>query len=223
MFAEVGKLIDKKEAPGNLDKALELLEALEREHPENDIVRGKLAHVYYYKGRFAPAGSKEREAHFERGVQCGEQAITLNPRAVYGNYWYGSNLGMLGSCRGVMASLRSVDPMHNAMQVVLKENEKFFFAGPHRALGRLYHQAPGWPISIGKKAKAAEHLERAVQLAPHYFLNRLFLAELLLDIGKKKQSKEHLQYLIDTPLHPDHAIEDGDYQSQARAMYSKLF
>ena len=46
-------------------------------------------------------------------------------RALYGNYWYASNMGMLGLCRGIMASLKSIDPMRKAMEVVLKENDKF--------------------------------------------------------------------------------------------------
>lgn len=223
MFEEIGKLIDKKEAPGNLDRAVEMLMKLKGEHPSNDIVRGKLAHAHYYLGYLAPEGSREREEYFDKGVQYGEQAITLNPRAIYGNYWYAANLGMRGLCRGIMASLRSIEPMRKALMVVLQENERFYFGGPHRTLGRLYHQAPGWPISIGKKGKAMDHLERAVEIAPDFLHNRLFLAELLLDVGKKKEAREHLDFILEKPVNPDHQIEDGNYRKQARKMRSKLF
>lgn len=223
MFEEINEHIDKREQPGALDRAIELLLELKKQHPEKDIIRGKLSHAHFYKGRFAPEGSREREDYFEMGVNYGREAVTLNPRAVYGNYWYSSNMGMLGMCRGVMASLKSIDPMRKAMEVVLHENEKFYFGGPHRALGRLYHQAPGWPISIGKKTKAAEHLERAVELAPNFFHNRLWLAEFYLDVGKKPKAREHLEWLINTPLHPDHKIEDGDYQEHARKLNNKFF
>jgi tetratricopeptide (TPR) repeat protein len=223
MFEEIGKLIDKKEAPGNLERAIEMLEKLKGEHRANDVVRGKLAHAHFYRGYLAPEGSREREDLFEKGVSYGKEALALNPRAVYGNYWYGANLGMLGMCKGVMASLRSIDPMHKAMTVVLEENERFYFGGPHRSLGRLYHQAPGWPISIGKKGKAMTHLERAVQIGPNFFHNRVLFAELLIDVGKKKQAGEHLDFVLDSPLNPDHKIEDGNYQRQARALRTKLF
>ena len=223
MFEEVGKLIDRKEAPGNLDRAIELLTELKREHRGNDIVRGKLSHAYYYKGHLAAEDSRERTNFFDQGVRFGKEAITLNPRALYGNYWYASNLGLLGLCRGIMTSLKSIDPMRKSMEIVLQVNERFYFGGPHRALGRLFHQAPGWPISIGKKAKALDHLERAVEIGPNFFHNRLFLAELYIDIHKKKQAKEQLDYLIDPPLNPDHAIEDGAYQRQARKLRTRLF
>jgi len=223
MFEEINGLIDKKEQPGNLDRAIELLLELKGQHPADDIVRGKLSHAFYYKGRFTPEGDPSREKLFEQGMTYGRESVTLNPRTVYGNYWYAANMGSWGMCRGIMASLKSIDEMRKAMEIVLKENERFFFAGPHRVLGRLYHQAPGWPISIGKKTKAAEHLERAVELAPSFFHNRLFLAEFYLDVGKKEKAREHVNWMVETPLHPDHQIEDGEYKDQAVKLRNKFF
>jgi len=155
-------------------------------------------------------------------VRYGQEAITLNPRAVYGNFWYASNVGYLGMCRGALASLAGIDPFRKSMEIVLKENENFFFAGPHRALGRLFHQAPGWPISIGNKNKAADHLEKAVQLAPDFFNNRLYFAEILMDTGKREKAIEHLKWCKDTALNPDHAIEDGMYKEQAEKLLKRI-
>ncbi len=218
MFEEISKLIDKKETPGNLERAIELLLVLKKKHPENDVVRGKLSHALFYKGYLAPKHSTERVKSFEQGVHYGKEAISLNPRAIYGNYWYGSNLGLLGMCKGVMASLKSIDPMRKAMEIVLEEDETFFFAGPHRAIGRLYHQAPGWPISIGNKSKAAEHLERAAEIAPKFLHNQIYLAEFYLDIGKKKQARERIELVLKARIDPDHQREDGEYQEEARRL-----
>lgn len=222
MFDEINKLIDERESAGKLEKAAELLEKLKAEHPEKDIIRGKLSAVYFYRGLFAEEGSKVREDYFDRGVESGKEAITLNPRAIYGNFWYASNLGYLGLCRGMLASLASIDPFHKSMQVVLKENENFYFAGPHRALGRLYHQAPGWPLSIGNKNKAGEHLEKAVELAPNFFNNRLYLGEYLLEMGKREEAKRHLEWCAQGELNPAHAKEDGVFKEQATKLLQKI-
>jgi hypothetical protein len=48
-------------------------------------------------------------------------------------------------------------------------------------LGLLYHQAPGWPISLGNPSKASRHLNEAVRLHPDYPGNRIALAEFLWD------------------------------------------
>ena len=54
---------------------------------------------------------------------------------------------------------------------------KFDFAGPHRSLGLLYLDAPGWPASIGNRTKARLHLRKAVELSPDYPDNWLSLLE----------------------------------------------
>jgi tetratricopeptide (TPR) repeat protein len=223
MFEQINALIDKREQPGNLDRAVELLLELRDKHPEKDIIRGKLAHAFFYKGHFTPEGNPERERAFEQGMNYGKEAVTLYPRAVYGNYWYAANLGSWGLCHGIMASLKSIDPMRKSMDIVLKENEDFFFCGPHRVLGRLFHQAPGWPISIGNKNKASHHLERAVERAPTFMHNRLYLSEFYLDTGKKNKAREHLDWMIETPLHPDHEQEDGEYKEQAQQLRRRFF
>jgi tetratricopeptide (TPR) repeat protein len=66
-------------------------------------------------------------------------------------------------------------------------------AGPDRNLGLLYQQAPGWPLSIGNRRKARQHLEAAVQLAPDYPENRLNLLEAFLEWGERQNAERELQ------------------------------
>ncbi|MEQ8351731.1 MAG: hypothetical protein RH862_09625 [Leptospiraceae bacterium] len=221
-LTDINHWIDQRESEGNLEKAEKALLSLRAEHPDEDLICGKLSSVYFYRGLFTKDDQK-RELFYEHGTNFGKEAINMNPRAIYGNFWYASNAGQLGICQGIMASLASIDPFKKSMEVVLKENENFFFAGPHRALGRLFHQAPGWPISVGNKNKAAEHLERAVELAPEFFNNRSFLAELYLDMGKKDNAREHLEYLVGSHPKPDHAIEDSMYRNYAVEALKRFF
>ena len=222
MFDEINDLIDRRETDGNLERAVELLMELKQANPEKDIVRGKLSNAYFYVGLFAEEGSSARKDAFEKGVEYGKEAITLNPDALYGNFWYASNLGYLGMIQGVLSSLASIDPFRKSMEIVLKANENFFRAGPHRALGRLYHQAPGWPISIGNKNKAGEHLERAVELAGDFFANRLYLAEFYVDMGKRDAAIEQLQWAAGAELNSLHVKEDGVYKEQAEELLKRL-
>lgn len=61
----------------------------------------------------------------------------------------------------------------------------FDFAGPHRSIGILYRDAPGWPVSLGDRTKARQHLEKAAQLAPNYPDNQISLLESYLAWGNK--------------------------------------
>jgi tetratricopeptide (TPR) repeat protein len=223
ILKEVNEFIDKREAEGNLDKAINKLLELKATNPDMDIICGKLSSAYFYKGLFESANSKKQELYYEHGVNYGKEAITMNPKAIYGNYWYASNVGMLGLCRGMMASLSSIDPMKRSYEIVLKENEKFFFGGPHRALGRIYHQAPGWPISVGNKTKALQHLEKAVELGPEFFNNRLYLAEIYIDIGQKNKAKEQLEWMVKREPKPEHRVEDIGYKEKGIEILGKYF
>jgi tetratricopeptide (TPR) repeat protein len=219
---QVSKLIDKREHQGNLDQAIERLQELRATDRDNDLIHGKLSHAFYYKGWFANH-NRERLRWFEQGKHFGKRAITLNPEAIYGTFWYGINLGMWGQSRGILSSLKALRPLSEAMEHVLNRNEAFFFAGPHRALGRIYHKVPGWPVSIGNKNKAVAHLERSVELGPRFFLNRIYLAELYLDVKRHRLAKGQLEWLLDTPIDPDHAVEDGAHRERAEELWIKHF
>jgi tetratricopeptide (TPR) repeat protein len=223
LLKEISQHIDLRETPGNLDIAINQLMNLKSTYPNEDIIYGKLSSAYFYKGLLETNDPSKQEVYYEHGVNFGKEAVTLNPRAIYGNYWYASNVGMLGLCRGMMASLASVDPMKKSYEIVLKENEKFFFAGPHRALGRLYHMAPGWPISVGNKTKALHHLEKAVEIAPEFFNNRLYLAELYIDIGNREKAKRELEWMIDKDCKPEHKIEDMVYKERGMEILKRYF
>jgi tetratricopeptide (TPR) repeat protein len=223
LLREISQHIDLRETPGNLDIAINQLMNLKSTYPNEDIINGKLSSAYFYKGLLEIEDPSKQEVYYEHGVNFGKEAVTLNPRAIYGNYWFASNVGMLGLCRGMMASLASVDPMKKSYEIVLKENEKFFFAGPHRALGRLYHMAPGWPISVGNKTKALHHLEKAVEIAPEFFNNRLYLAELYIDIGNRDKAKRELEWMVDKDCKPEHKIEDMVYKERGMEILKRYF
>ena len=219
----INQLIDKRETPGNLDRAIQMLDDLKQQHPEKDIIRGKLAHAYYYKGIFAPPRSTEQQLYFAKGEDSGREAVTLAPDGIYGNFWYASNVGMHARCQGIVEALRAIEPIRGAMERVMRGNERFYFAGPHRVLGVLRLQAPGWPLSIGDKGAAAEHLERAIELAPDFAPNRLHLAQVYLGVGHKEAARQHLDWIIEVPLNPDHAIEDGAVRRKAIQLRARFF
>ncbi|MCB1141804.1 MAG: tetratricopeptide repeat protein [Leptospiraceae bacterium] len=223
LLKEISSMLDLRETPGNLDKAINSLNTLKAQYPNEDLICGKLSSAYFYKGLFEVNDAKKQELFYEHGVNYGKEAITLNPKAIYGNFWYASNVGMLGLCRGMMASLASVDPMKKSYEIVLKENENFFFAGPHRALGRLYHMAPGWPISVGNKTKALQHLERAIEIGPDFFNNRLYLAELYIDIGQKEKAKKQLEWMANNEPKPEHKVEDIVYKEKGLEILKRYF
>ena len=121
-----------------------------------------------------------------------------------------------------MQSLTLITPIKEAAEKVIELDESYFYGGAWRVLGRLYHKAPGFPFSIGSTKKAVECLEKAVEIGPKFFLNRLFLAEAYISNRDKAKAREHLEWIRNAPLNKNHELEDEGYKLEADALLENL-
>jgi len=79
--------------------------------------------------------------------------------------------------------------MEAEFKATIELDPSFDYAGPHRALGLLYQDAPGWPISLGSRKRAREQLLKAVELAPDFPENQLCWLEACLEWGDKRAAE----------------------------------
>src|SRR5436309_13617812 len=107
------------------------------------------------------------------------------------------NLGELARTKSIGA-LRRVRERESEFKQAIELDEKFDLGRPHRSLGLLYLDAPGWPTSIGSRAKARMHLRAAVELCPDYPENLLCLLEAYLKWGDKSAVQSQLASTEDT-------------------------
>lgn len=222
IFRKVRKLIDERELDEwNLETARDELFALVEEDSECDWGYGLLAEINYWLGEYAE-DAEDKLAFFDEGVQCGEAGVGINESCLEANFWLAVNYGSFGQEKGIMQSLAMVTPIKERAERVLEIDESYFYGGAWRVLGRLYHKAPGFPFSIGNNKKAIECLEKAVELGPKFFLNRLFLAEAYISNREKAKAREHLEWIRNAPLNKNHEREDEDYKRQAESLLEKL-
>ena len=140
----------------------------------------------------------ERELIAVQGVAACRRAVSLDPASAPAHYYLALNLGQLARVY-LLKGLGIVSEMEEVFLTARKLDPLFDYAGSDRALGLLYHRAPGWPISLGSQAKASRHLNEAVRLRPDYPGNRLALAEFLWETRQARrfaQEWERLQELI---------------------------
>lgn len=221
-FRRARKLIDERELDdANLETARDELFTIVKSDAECDWAYGLLSEINYWLGEGAlDAGDKL--AFFEEGVECGKSGVEINADSLESNFWLAVNSGSYGQEKGIMQSLAMISPIKAAAEKALALDESYFYGGPWRVLGRLYHQAPGFPFSIGSPKKAVECLEKAVNLGPKFFLNRLFLAEAYLSNRDKARAKPHLEWILNTPPNANHEREDQSYQREAQTLLEKL-
>lgn len=222
IFQKVRKLIDERELDdANLETARDELFAIVENDAESDLAYGLLSEINYWLGEYAE-DADDKLAFFEEGVECGRSGIEINADSLESNFWLSVNSGSYGQEKGIMQSLAMISPIRAAAEKAMELDESFFYGGPHRVLGRLYNKAPGFPFSIGNNKKAIEHLEKAVNLGPKFFLNHLFLAEAYISNRDKIQAREHLEWILNTPPNKNHEREDEGYKHEAKTLMEKL-
>jgi len=118
------------------------------------------------------------------GIAACRQAIEKNPKSAPAYYYLALNLGQLARTKS-LGALKLVSEMERELKVTIELDPGFDYAGGHRSIGLLYRDAPGWPASVGSRAKARSHLQKAVELSPDYPDNWLSFLEACLSGGEK--------------------------------------
>ena len=143
--------------------------------PNNPEAQRKLASACFDLAE-VPENDVERAKVGEEGIAVARKLLATDPKSAQGHYYLGLNLGEIARTKS-MGALKLVDEMEAEFTQAVQLDDKFDFGGADRALGLLYLDAPVWPVSVGSRSKARQHLMRAVELSPDYPENRLCLLE----------------------------------------------
>jgi len=117
-----------------------------------------------------------RASMAHEGIQVCRLWLQRAPNQAAAHYYLGMNIGQLARTK-TLGALPLVKDMEKEWLATLALDPHFDFAGADRNLGLLYRDTPGFPLSIGSRAKAEQHLQRAVELNPEYPENHLNLIE----------------------------------------------
>lgn len=155
--------------------------------PANYEVAWRVGRLVYYSGNFGlgeKQNTKEKENLFKYGYLIADYAARLSPNKVEGHYWYAVDLGSYGLAKGIFSSLRNAPKGRDALLKAISIDPSYHWGGAYRILGRYYQELPKF-ISFGDKDKALECFQNAVKVFPNYRPNKVDLAILLGDTGKK--------------------------------------
>ena len=208
--------------PDLLDKAWEnratnegqtqILEFIEKYStlPEDFEITWRISRLVYFIGNFGlgeKISKSEQKKIFEYGTKAGAIAKRLGPNRVEGYYWYAINLGMYSLAEGLMTALKSAPASREALLEAAKIDPTYQWAGPYRILGRYYQDLPSI-ISFGDKVKAEDYFKKAIEIAPNYRLNTVYLAVLKKDPNIKLKLFEEAEKKPDM----DGVVEEERYK-----------
>lgn len=181
--------------------------------PQDFDVSWRVARLVYFAGNFGIGydsfNKDEKIKIFKYGFTAANIARIEKPDKVEGHYWYGVNLGAYGLAKGVFSALGHAEDALNALLKSAEIDPKYHWAGPYRVLGRFYQEAPTL-ISFGDKKKAEEYFNKAIEVAPHYRLNTIYLGVLKKEQGQIEAALELLKK-AKTKLNTDGNLEEARY------------
>ncbi len=134
----------------------------------------------------------QRSTLAELGIAACRRGVALESTNVAAHYYLGLNLGQLARTK-LLGALKLIDEMEAQWTNAIRLDPHFDYGGPHRALGVLYRDAPGWPTSIGSQKKSRQNLEAALKLHPEYPGNVITLQEGLVEWGSKKTVRDRVK------------------------------
>jgi len=178
----------------------------------------KLARLDYWLGGHLPDAEQRRS--FETGIEAGRKAIALKPDRPEGHFWLAANMGGLAESFGLRQGLKYRKPIKDALETVLRIDPAFQQGSADRALGRWYFKVPA--LFGGSNKQAEAHLRKSLQYNPTSTVTHFFLAEVLLDEGRKSEARTELQTVLDAPLDPAWTPEDQEFKAKARRLLATM-
>jgi len=178
----------------------------------------KLARADYWLGGHAP--ESERRHFLENGIAAGRTAAAIDAQRPEGHFWIAANMGALAESFGLRAGLKYRAPIKTELETVLRLDPGFQEGSADRALGQWYFKVPR--LFGGDHKLAEQHLRASLAYDAASTASHFFLAELLLDDGRKPEARAELQQVLDAPLDPDWTPEDQEFKARAKAMIEKI-
>jgi len=198
-------------------KARDLWGEAVRRDPNNFDALWKIARADYWLGGHVP--EKERMDMFEDGVTRGRAAIALAANKPEGHFWLAANMGGAAEASS-RAGVRYRKAIKEELETVLRLDRAFLRGSADRALGRWYARVPR--LFGGSKKDAEMHLRASLTYDPASTSSHYFLAELLLDDGRKPEARAEAMKVLEAPADPEWEPENQEFKSQARALLAKL-
>jgi len=178
----------------------------------------KLARARYWLGGHAPEQS--RKAYLESGIAAGRAAIALAPTRPEGHFWVAANMGALAESFGLRQGLKYRGDIKDELETVLRLDPAYQQGSADRALGRWYFKVPG--LFGGSDKKSEAHLRKSLTYNPNSAASLYFLAETLIDAGKKDEARALLQKLAEAPLDREWTPEDREFKRMGARLGCKL-
>jgi tetratricopeptide (TPR) repeat protein len=215
------ELIDHREEPGNLERALRVLDYASTQSPQSAAIH-LLAAEAYSRALEDLEDRKSQERDLVRRLLAGgkphaDEAVRIEPANGAALYWRACLLlheadvsSSLGKAKEALAQLERAESLLPGVDE----------GGPSRMKGRVLYELPG--LFGGSLAKAIANYRKSLEVAPNCITTHLWLGEAYCDAKKYDLARKELEWVLAAERRPGHEKEDGADQKKAREKLKSL-
>jgi tetratricopeptide (TPR) repeat protein len=184
------------------------------------LLLARLARTCYLLGDLTP--QKYSKGYFLKGEVYARMLIAEDPNRSEGYYWLAMNLCGQADAGGYMLGRRLLPQIMQELERSMALDGTYEQAGAHRVLGRIYFEAPAWPMSVGDLHKSLRHLQAAVRLAPENSTNHLYLAQTLYRLHFRSLAQQQLEQVLKSTRHADNPNNLEQDKQEARRLLAEM-
>jgi len=178
------------EDPTALDRARDLLDAaLAKERKVETMTM--LSYVQFLIGDLRTT-AEDKLAAYDRGREIGQRAVELAPRSHDAHLWFAINTARWGETKGVLRSLFLLPTIRQELETLLELDPRSVRA--HILVGNVLLEVPGF--AGGDRAKAEEHLKKALEIDPRFTNARVDLARVYIADARYADARRELQRVV---------------------------
>ena len=198
--------------------------------PENYEAAWKLARAYVDVGEKL-SDTKERRSHYEKGYDCAQKAVAINPNGSKGHLFLSIAIGRValdaGAKERVNLSKEVKSEVDKALAIDAQDDVAWHVLGRwHRRLSSLSwiekNFADMFLGGVPKEASmenAVDCFEKAIQLNPAHINHHLELGITYEKMGKKDQAEAAYSKVLELPVRD---ADDQDHKKEAKDRLKKM-
>jgi hypothetical protein len=162
----------------------------------------RLAAVLVWQADGLPDGTNAKAQSGKQGWSLADKARAVNPQDVRAQYYAGTGIGLYSEGVGILTALGEglEGKFRSRVEAALKLDKNFLDGAPQMLMGRYFFKLP-WPKR--DVTESIKVLRTCIQEHPHNLRGKLYLAESLLEDGKKQEAKQLIEQIDAAPIGVD--------------------
>jgi tetratricopeptide (TPR) repeat protein len=224
------ELIDQRETPGSLERAITLFRWHLRQQPDSVDLNALIAEAHARSIATLdlknPDDRPLHRAHRTEGLRHAQEALRIDPGHAPAHYWlailllHAAGADIESSPNKTKEALAHLSEALTHLSKADQLSPKVDEGGPARVRGKVLQELPV-PLG-GSLPKAIACYLRSLELAPDFITTHLWLAQAYLGVQKPDLAKKELSWVAAAQLRKGHEKEDGEEQRKALELIKKL-